>query len=196
MSSNRRAVTLNDVVMGKKGIRYTLSEMVTILKHYNVTPAHQQHRGKRITLFQQLHRLDHDKGGLTRWDRRRILSGQMPPTEGSPGAGSTGQEPMEDSEVEEMAELPTAVIQLERSTIPYISECSVCFETYPRGRFPRHRITAECNHEPTVCCDCLTLSIDTQIGSKVWDKISCPLCPMKIPFETVKAYSSAQHFEK
>jgi hypothetical protein len=196
MSSNRGAVTLHDVVMGKKGISYTLSEMVTILTHYNITPALQGHRSRRLALFQQLRKLDHDRGGLTRHDRRRILSGQMPPLEGSPAADSIGPDSIEDPEVEEVAELPTPFIKPERSMIHTISSCSVCLERYTWIHFPRHRITAECNHEPTICFDCIKQSIDSQIRSRSWDKLACPLCPMKLSFEAVKAYSSEECFEK
>jgi hypothetical protein len=184
-------VTLHGVVMGKKGIRYSLTELVTILTHYDITPA-SEHRRRKLALFQQLHNLDHDRGGLTIYDRRRILSGQMPRA----GAVSIASDAMEESEAEPATEPPTPYIKPERSTLPVFSTCSVCLERYTWRHFPKRRITAECNHEPTICLDCLQQAIDSQIETRSWDKLACPLCPSKLSFEAVKAYSSPESFEK
>lgn len=188
-------MTLHDVVMGKKGIRYSLTELVTILTHYDITPALESRR-RKLMLFQQLHKLDNDKGGLTIYDRRRILSGRMPRVGGSSGAISIASDAMEESEAEPETELPMPYIKPERSILPVFNTCSVCFEIYTLLHFPKRRITAECNHEPTICLECLRQAIDSQIGPRSWDKLACPLCLKKLSFEAVKAYSSPDCFEK
>jgi hypothetical protein len=196
MNSNRRLVTLEDVAMGKKGKRYSLAEIVTILTHYDITPVLERNRRRKLMLFQQLHKLDHDKGGVTGYDRRRILSGRMPRAGGSRGADSVAPDAMEESEAEAAMELPAPYIKPERSILPVVNTCSVCLERYSWSHFPERRITAECNHEPTICVECLQQAIDMQIGSRAWDKLACPLCREKLSFETVKEYSSQERFEK
>jgi hypothetical protein len=195
MNSNGRTVTLHNVVMGKKGIRYSLSEMVTILTHYDITPVHPHSRRRKLVLFQQLHELEHDQN-LTTHHRRLILSGQMPRIEKSHSASRIVSDAMEESETEEAAELPTRYVEPQKSIFPIFPTCSVCLEGHYYRNFPRRRITADCNHEPTICLECLQQAIDSQIGSRTWDKLACPLCYKKLPFEAVKKYSSPEYFEK
>jgi len=195
MSSNTTGVTLNSVVMGKRGIGYSLAEMVTILTHYDITPLQLPSRRKKLVLFQQVQELAHDQN-LTTHHRRLILSGQMPRIEKSHSASSIASDTIQEPEAEGATELPMPYVKPQPSILPLFLTCSVCLEEYYYRKFSRRRITADCSHEPTICLECLQQAIDSQIRNKAWDKLACPLCNEKLTFETVKKYSSPESFEK
>ena len=75
-------------------------------------------------------------------------------------------------------------------------ECMTCVETLRSENFPSQKLTRECNHEPTVCNDCLTRSVDLQIPEVEWDQIKCPECSTILPFEIVKRHASPLMFER
>ena len=78
------------------------------------------------------------------------------------------------------------------------ASCSVCMELLSFGCFPDRNITAHCNHPPTVCLNCLALAITSQLDTKAWDRLVCPLCSTRLesgdverfaPGETIARYS-------
>jgi hypothetical protein len=62
--------------------------------------------------------------------------------------------------------------------------------------FPQKKITQLCNHDPTVCQNCLSQSIDTQISDVAWDQVKCPECPETLPYDVVKEWASPAAFER
>lgn len=72
-----------------------------------------------------------------------------------------------------------------RGILPPV-ECCVCMDTLGAELFPQQKITQLCNHDPTVCQNCLSQSIDTQIPDVAWDQVKCPECPETLPYDVVK----------
>ncbi|KAF8864894.1 hypothetical protein BDZ45DRAFT_581627 [Acephala macrosclerotiorum] len=67
-------------------------------------------------------------------------------------------------------------------------ECCVCAEDLPESGFPEQKITSTCNHEPTTCRTCLSITIATQIPELAWDQLHCPECPETLPYDIVRTY--------
>ena len=74
-------------------------------------------------------------------------------------------------------------------------ECSVCLEAMRSRKFPKQKLSVACQHEPTVCRSCVTLSIDSQIPDVAWDRVTCPECPEALDFQTVKQWASEESFK-
>ena len=100
-------------------------------------------------------------------------------------------ESAEDSRCDDEAVL-TAKTSEFRSTL----ECSVCMDELGAESFPKDKLTAGCEHEPTVCHSFLTRSVESQIDDKPWDQIGCPECLETLSFETVKRAASVTFFER
>lgn len=162
MASSMIAVTLSDAVMGKKGQRYTIREIITILMRYDVLPLAHGRRPRKLPIFQQLHELAHNRN-LTRDDRICISR---------------------DSYRQELTRRRSD--QDRRRSL----------DVHTVRAFPSSNITSSCRHDPLICLGCLTQAIDSQIGDRTWDMVSCPPCPEKLSFETVKKYSSAASFDR
>ncbi|KAH7409323.1 hypothetical protein BKA64DRAFT_705105 [Cadophora sp. MPI-SDFR-AT-0126] len=85
--------------------------------------------------------------------------------------------------------------QLDVSQLKYYGvECCVC-----TGSFSEHHfscVTSMCDHEPTVCADCITQNVNTQIMGVAWDKIECPECAETLPYDVVKEWASKKAFKK
>lgn len=77
-----------------------------------------------------------------------------------------------------------------------LKTCLTCVEDLTPRKFPKKGLAKECNHEPNVCKDCLTRSIDIQIPDVAWDQVQCPECSVILPFEVVKNYASPETFER
>ncbi|PVH88823.1 hypothetical protein DL98DRAFT_362001, partial [Cadophora sp. DSE1049] len=73
-------------------------------------------------------------------------------------------------------------------------ECCVCTGSFPQHHFSS--ITSMCDHEPTVCDDCISQSVNTQVIDVAWDKIKCPECPATLRHPDVKSWASEELFEK
>ena len=73
-------------------------------------------------------------------------------------------------------------------------DCSICLESQSLQRFPNRSITSACNHAPDVCLTCLATSIETQISSKLWDQIDCPMCSQRLQYTDVKKFASSVVF--
>jgi hypothetical protein len=191
MSSNRSTITLDSEVMGKLGRRYTVSEITTILLSYNVLPLAEGRRGEKLLVFQQLHQLARDRD-LTRDDRLRVMR----------NADRNGRVYMQRRSARRIltqAEQDSANLS-QTKPMTQVAEkaaaCSVCLEEHPLGSFPPTKITLGCQHEPTICFGCLTQAIDSQIGDRAWDAVSCPMCPERLTFEVIRKYSSPASFER
>lgn len=73
-------------------------------------------------------------------------------------------------------------------------ECCVCFSSFPQHHFTT--ISLMCDHEPAVCDDCISQSVNTQVLDVAWDKIKCPECPAPLRHQDVKEWASEELFEK
>ena len=69
------------------------------------------------------------------------------------------------------------------------ASCSVCMELLSLVRFPNRSITRHCNHPPTVCLDCLAHTITSQLDTKVWNMLACPLCSARLESGDVEKFA-------
>ncbi|OCL11781.1 hypothetical protein AOQ84DRAFT_335379 [Glonium stellatum] len=56
--------------------------------------------------------------------------------------------------------------------------------------------TAACTHEVQVCKECLTVWIESEFQSKVWDQIRCPDCRSQMQYEDIRKYAPPTIFRK
>lgn len=75
-------------------------------------------------------------------------------------------------------------------------QCNVCYETLDANNTPQQRITSTCQHEPDVCSQCLTTSINTQFSDNVWDQIQCPTCRERLGYHDMQIFAEKQTFER
>jgi hypothetical protein len=77
-----------------------------------------------------------------------------------------------------------------------LKEFEVCLDFVAEEAFPQQKITPSCAHELTVCNNCVTRSVDTQIQEVEWDHIECPQCDQSLVYEVVKQWASPRVFER
>jgi len=77
-----------------------------------------------------------------------------------------------------------------------LKECEVCLDSVAEEDFPQQKITSSCDHKLTVCNNCMTRSVDTQIEEVELDQITCPQCDRLLPYEGVKQWASPRVFER
>lgn len=95
--------------------------------------------------------------------------------------------------------LPTAsVINQTRKSIAVCTAptCVVCFEALNTATTPIRRIASSCDHEPLICTACLAQSITSQLESKIWNQIGCPMCNVELSYEDVQVFASKAAFER
>ncbi|OTA55859.1 hypothetical protein K449DRAFT_438423 [Hypoxylon sp. EC38] len=80
-----------------------------------------------------------------------------------------------------MAELQTA-------------ECSVCLEIKPLLAFQQTRLTDKCEHNPSLCLDCVALSINSQIQDATSDNLRCPECNEHLRFYEIQRFADPNLF--
>ena len=83
-----------------------------------------------------------------------------------------------------------------RSSISGVLECVVCADTKILDAFPRLSITSTCTHPPNTCLDCIQLSIESDLSSKLWTEIRCPECTELLEYADIQRYANEQTFSK
>ncbi|KAF5663420.1 heat shock 70 kDa 12A [Fusarium heterosporum] len=83
-----------------------------------------------------------------------------------------------------------------RSTVVGDLECIVCADTKHVDAFPRFSVTATCAHPPSTCLDCIQLSIESDLSSKLWTEIRCPECRELLEYADIQRYANQQTFTK
>lgn len=74
--------------------------------------------------------------------------------------------------------------------------CTVCLEHLVSTSFPTQKVTAACEHESTVCLECLSNHLTSQIQEKAWNEIQCPLCPQKLEQLDVRSFAKEDDFNR
>jgi hypothetical protein len=70
---------------------------------------------------------------------------------------------------------------------PNTKECIVCTDSRSIHHFPSRLTTDQCTHDASVCRRCLHTWIDSQFTTKIWNEISCPVCPSILLFSNLAA---------
>ncbi|KAH6966264.1 hypothetical protein EDB82DRAFT_515332 [Fusarium venenatum] len=83
-----------------------------------------------------------------------------------------------------------------RSTVTGDLDCVVCADTKHVDAFPRFSIAATCTHPPSTCLDCIQLSIESDLNSKLWTEIRCPECRELLEYADIQRYANKQTFTK
>ncbi|MCJ1288075.1 hypothetical protein MMC26_007428 [Xylographa opegraphella] len=76
------------------------------------------------------------------------------------------------------------------------SECIACLGALTIATTPNRRVTEACNHDPSICSDCLAQSIVSQIDSKIWNQIDCPTCKARLSYNDIKAFATEPVFQR
>lgn len=77
--------------------------------------------------------------------------------------------------------------------LPTTEVCTVCSDDKKITEMPR-QITADCEHKPTICKDCLQQWIQSSMETSEWDRLKCPECPQYLKFDMVRKYASQEVF--
>ncbi|RFU34293.1 hypothetical protein B7463_g2071, partial [Scytalidium lignicola] len=56
------------------------------------------------------------------------------------------------------------------------TECMICVEPFSSTVIRPKLISIACLHEPSVCTNCMAISIKSELASKMWNQIKCPEC--------------------
>lgn len=77
-----------------------------------------------------------------------------------------------------------------------VPSCVVCTEVVDDElvRFPEHRISGKCNHEPSTCTQCLQNIIKTDLKGKMWNEMRCPECAAGLTYEDVLRLADTETF--
>ncbi|KAI1459696.1 hypothetical protein F4805DRAFT_455493 [Annulohypoxylon moriforme] len=75
-------------------------------------------------------------------------------------------------------------------------ECSACFETKSPTEFLRNPLTEKCGHASTLCLECVSLSINSQVRDDVTGKISCPECREELGYIELQRFSNKELFSR
>lgn len=73
-------------------------------------------------------------------------------------------------------------------------ECVVCTDNKGVELFPRFSITGSCSHSPNTCLECVQLSIESDLNSKLWTEIRCPECRELLEYADIQRYANKQTF--
>ena len=82
--------------------------------------------------------------------------------------------------------------QNENPPLEMTSTCDVCFDQDAK----QIQLAQECEHEGTVCLECLAQAIAAQLDCKRWNELTCPLCPAKLDSNTIERYASEETVQR
>ena len=74
--------------------------------------------------------------------------------------------------------------------------CIACLEILIPALAPGRKITNVCSHEPQICAHCLAQSIASQLDSKLWQQIDCPICSASLGYADVKNFATKATFQR
>ena len=77
-----------------------------------------------------------------------------------------------------------------------VMECPVCTEKRTLYKFPYRSITTACAHAPNICLECISAFVKAQMEMRMWDKLSCPLCPELLMYADLKTWATKEDFER
>ena len=69
--------------------------------------------------------------------------------------------------------------------------CGVCWDQVAVDEIIQGKLVDECEHEADICRNCIIQSITAQLDYRLWNQITCPLCPAKLSSDVVEKYASA-----
>lgn len=85
------------------------------------------------------------------------------------------------------------------STSPAVNpECIICYTSFDLAKTHMRQPTSSCRHEANVCKPCLSASISTQLGTKIWTRIGCPAsdCEELLEYCDIQAFAEPQIFAR
>lgn len=79
-----------------------------------------------------------------------------------------------------------------------VFDCPIDMDRHSFDEAPVTLPTIKCNHDPTVCKDCLGLMVESQINGGGWDRIQCPIegCGEIMAAKDVRTWASPGAFRK
>ncbi|KAI1397276.1 hypothetical protein F4819DRAFT_90970 [Hypoxylon fuscum] len=88
-------------------------------------------------------------------------------------------------------------IEAEAWLLPLSETCIVCGDEKRVSEMPnRRRITAACQHDSSMCKECIGQWITSSMDTVTWDRLKCPECPQLLKFANVRAFATREIFEK
>ncbi|KAI1774969.1 hypothetical protein F4818DRAFT_57311 [Hypoxylon cercidicola] len=88
-------------------------------------------------------------------------------------------------------------IQAEAWLVPLSETCIVCSDEKRVSEMPnRRRITASCEHDSSICKECVGQWIVSSMDTVTWDRLKCPECPQLLKYENVRAFALREVFNR
>ncbi|OTB05545.1 hypothetical protein M426DRAFT_21859 [Hypoxylon sp. CI-4A] len=88
-------------------------------------------------------------------------------------------------------------ILAEAALVPLTETCVVCSDEKRVSEMPnRLRITASCEHDSSMCKECVASWITSSMDTVTWDRLKCPECPQLLKYDNVRAFATKEIFER
>ncbi|KAI1100242.1 hypothetical protein F4804DRAFT_336465 [Jackrogersella minutella] len=88
-------------------------------------------------------------------------------------------------------------IRAEAWLVPISETCIVCSDEKRVSEMPNKRkITASCEHDSSICKECVGSWIASSMDTVTWDRLKCPECPQLLKYENVRAFATREIFER
>jgi hypothetical protein len=138
------------------------------------------------------------------WHEERVVSAErqrlyelgkiMPESEGTWDHGQRRLHRVDShhqpSNTTDRSHTPTSLPSKPHSHHQKTKECIVCTESRGIHHFPSRLPTHECTHNASVCRRCLRTWIDSHFITKIWNEITCPICPSMLQPTDIHAFAS------
>lgn len=96
----------------------------------------------------------------------------------------------------ELSDDAAETFSLEESwLLPATETCSTCIEDKTISEMPI-KVTARCDHQPTVCRDCMKQWLQSGVEAGRWDNLKCPDCSELLEHHDVKRNASKETFDR
>lgn len=78
------------------------------------------------------------------------------------------------------------------------AECIICYNSLDQVKTLVRQPTSSCRHEANVCKPCVSASITSQLDTKVWTRIDCPIsgCDELLEYGDIQAFADPQIFAR
>lgn len=88
-------------------------------------------------------------------------------------------------------------LRAEARLVPLTETCNVCSDEKRVSEMPNRRlITASCEHDSSICKDCVGQWIASSMDTLTWDRLKCPECPQLLKYHNVQAFAPRDVFDR
>ncbi|KAI1370683.1 hypothetical protein F4677DRAFT_347709 [Hypoxylon crocopeplum] len=88
-------------------------------------------------------------------------------------------------------------VRAEAWLVPASETCIVCSDEKRVSEMPnKRRITESCEHDTSICKECVGQWIASSMDNVIWDRLRCPECPQFLKYENIRAFATRDTFDR